>query len=82
MASAASVSALSTEALAVQKLWYGGYPNQVAGIFIPFLHSSLGMVFAGIMRTVLVNPTKMLYPIHLPITTVMETLHKPKAETK
>ncbi|KOS23184.1 Sexual differentiation process protein isp4 [Escovopsis weberi] len=82
MASAASVSALSTEALAVQKLWYGGYPNHVAGIFITLSSQIIGFGVAGMMRDVLLFPTKMLYPANLPITTVMETLHKPKAETK
>ncbi|KAI5458943.1 OPT oligopeptide transporter protein-domain-containing protein [Mariannaea sp. PMI_226] len=82
MASAASVSALSTEALSVQKLWYGGYPNQAAGIFITLSSQLIGYGIAGMMRSVLLYPTKMLYPANLPITTVMETLHKPKSETK
>ncbi|EEU33548.1 uncharacterized protein NECHADRAFT_105765 [Fusarium vanettenii 77-13-4] len=82
MASAASVSALSTEALSVQKLWYGGYPNQAAGIFITLSSQLIGYGIAGMMRTVLLYPTKMLYPANLPITTVMETLHKPKSETR
>lgn len=82
MASAAAVSALSTEALAVQKLWYGGYPNQVAGIFITLSSQLIGYGVAGMMRNILLYPTKMLYPANLPITTVMETLHKPKSETR
>lgn len=82
MASAASVSALSTEALSVQKLWYGGYPNQAAGIFITLSSQLIGYGIAGMMRPVLLYPTKMLYPANLPITTVMETLHKPKSETR
>ncbi|EKJ69563.1 hypothetical protein FPSE_10274 [Fusarium pseudograminearum CS3096] len=82
MASAASVSALSTEALSVQKLWYGGYPNQAAGIFITLSSQLIGYGIAGMMRSVLLYPTKMLYPANLPITTVMETLHKPKSETR
>lgn len=82
MASAASVSALSTEALSVQKLWYGGYPNQAAGIFITLSSQLVGYGVAGMMRSVLLYPTKMLYPMNLPITTVMETLHKPRSETK
>ncbi|KAM5354772.1 hypothetical protein ACJ41O_001418 [Fusarium nematophilum] len=82
MASAASVSALSTEALSVQKLWYGGYPNQAAGIFITLSSQLIGYGIAGMMRSVLLFPTKMLYPANLPITTVMETLHKPKSETR
>ncbi|KAF4988127.1 hypothetical protein FGRMN_9957 [Fusarium graminum] len=82
MASAASVSALSTEALSVQKLWYGGYPNQAAGIFITLSSQLIGYGVAGLMRPVLLYPTKMLYPANLPITTVMETLHKPRSETR
>ncbi|KAH7154454.1 OPT oligopeptide transporter protein-domain-containing protein [Fusarium sp. MPI-SDFR-AT-0072] len=82
MASAASVSALSTEALTVQKLWYGGYPDQAAGIFITLSSQLIGYGVAGMMRSVLLYPTKMLYPANLPITTVMETLHKPKSETR
>ncbi|KAF7718427.1 Uncharacterized protein PECH_005906 [Penicillium ucsense] len=82
MASAASVSSLSTEALSVQKLWYGGYPNQAAGIFITLSSQLIGYGVAGMMRGVLVYPTAMLWPSNLPITSVMETLHKPKAETR
>ncbi|EGO56086.1 hypothetical protein NEUTE1DRAFT_64387 [Neurospora tetrasperma FGSC 2508] len=81
MASAASVSALSTEALSVQELWYGGYPSTAAGVFITLSSQLIGYGAAGMMRSVLLYPTKMLYPANLPITTVMETLHKPKAET-
>lgn len=82
MASAASVSALSTEALTVQKLWYGGYPSVAAGIFVTLSSQLIGYGVAGMMRSVLLYPTKMLYPANLPITTVMETLHKPKSETR
>jgi OPT family oligopeptide transporter len=82
MASAASVSALSTEALSVQQLWYGGYPSTAAGVFITLSSQLIGYGVAGMMRSVLLYPTKMLYPANLPITTVMETLHKPKSETR
>src|SRR6478735_991423 len=82
MSSAASLSALSTEAFTVQKLWYGGYPDQAAGIFITLSSQLIGYGVAGMMRSVLLYPTKMLYPANLPITTVMETLHKPKSETR
>jgi hypothetical protein len=82
MASAASVSALSTEALAVQKLFYGGYPNTAAGVFITMSSQLIGYGIAGMMRSTLLWPTKMLYPANLPITTVLETLHRDKSETK
>jgi hypothetical protein len=34
---------------------------------------------AGMMRRTLLWPTKMLYPENLPVSTVLETLHKDKA---
>lgn len=82
MASAAAVSALSTEALAAQKLWYGGYPSQAAGVFLTLASQLIGYGVAGMMRSSLLWPTKMLYPANLPITTVLETLHKERATNK
>lgn len=82
MASAASVSALATEALAVQELYYGGYPNKAGGIFITMASQLIGYGIAGLLRETLVYPTKMLWPINLPISTLLETLHRDKAETK
>lgn len=79
MSSAASVAALSTEALAVQKLFYGGYPNAVAGVFITLSTQVIGFGIGGLLRPSLLWPTRMLWPSNLPITTVMETLHKDKA---
>ncbi|TGO63501.1 hypothetical protein BOTNAR_0099g00280 [Botryotinia narcissicola] len=82
MASAAAVSALSTEALAAQKLWYGGYPSQAAGVFLTLFSQLIGYGVAGMMRSSLLWPTKMLYPANLPVTTVLETLHKEKKANK
>lgn len=83
MASAAAVSALSTEALAVQKLYYGGYPSAAAGIFITMSSQLIGYGIAGMMRNALLWPTKMFYPINLPITSVLELLHhSDKSDTK
>lgn len=82
MASAAAVSALSTEALAAQKLWYGGYPSQAAGVFLTLSSQLIGYGIAGMMRSSLLWPTKMLYPANLPVTTVLETLHKERASNK
>jgi hypothetical protein len=82
MASAASVSALSTEALAVQKLFYGGYPSQGAGIFITLSSQLIGYGIAGMLRQTLLWPVKMFYPANLPITTVLETLHRDKSKTR
>lgn len=42
----------------------------------------IGYGMAGMMRRTLLWPTKMLYPENLPITTVLETLHRDKAGKK
>jgi OPT oligopeptide transporter protein len=78
MASAASVSALATEALAAQQLFYGGYPNHVAGVFIVLSSQLLGFGMAGMLRDVIVRPTKMLWPMTLPISSLLESLHRDK----
>lgn len=49
MASAASVSALSTQAIAAQKLYYGGYPNQGAAVFVTLSSQLVGYGLAGSM---------------------------------
>ncbi|KAG9958762.1 OPT superfamily oligopeptide transporter, partial [Aureobasidium melanogenum] len=82
MASAAAVSALATEALAAQALFYGGYPSKAAGIFIVLSSQLLGFGVAGMLRDILVYPSNMLWPMTLPVTTLLQTVHKDKAETK
>ncbi|KAG9715190.1 OPT superfamily oligopeptide transporter, partial [Aureobasidium melanogenum] len=82
MASAAAVSALATEALAAQALFYGGYPSKAARIFIVLSSQLLGFGVAGMLRDILVYPSKMLWPMTLPVTTLLQTIHKDKAETK
>jgi OPT oligopeptide transporter protein len=82
MASAASQSALATEALAAQELFYGGYPNKAAGIFVVITAQLIGFGLAGLLRTILVHPTHMLWPMNLPITSLLESLHKDKAVAK
>jgi hypothetical protein len=82
MASAAAQAAASTEVLAAQQLFYGGYPSRVAGIFITMSSQLIGFGIAGLLRDVLVYPTKMIWPINLPVATLLETLHRDKTETK
>jgi hypothetical protein len=82
MASAASQCALATEALAVQKLYYGVNPDPAAAVFVILSSQLLGLSLAGLLRRTLVYPTKMLYPINLPLNTLLETLHRDKSETK
>ena len=82
MASAASQCALATEALAVQKLYYGVNFNSAAAVFVIMSSQLLGLSLAGLLRRTLVYPMKMLYPINLPLNTLLETLHRDKSETK
>ena len=81
MGSAASQAALGTQVLAVQRLWYNTTPNAGASIFILISSQCLGYGIAGLLRNTLVYPTKMLYPMNLPITTLFETLHRGGRET-
>lgn len=81
MSSAASTCALGTEVLAVQRLYYSNSPNAGASIFLLFSSQLLGYGIAGLMRRTLVFPTKMLFPINLPLNTLLETLHRDKKET-
>ncbi|MCJ1411801.1 hypothetical protein MMC19_005893 [Ptychographa xylographoides] len=81
MSSSAATCALGTEVLAVQRLYYSTSPNAGASIFLLFSSQLLGYGIAGLMRKTLVYPTKMLYPINLPLNTLLETLHRDKTET-
>lgn len=81
MASAASTCALGVEVLAVQRLWYNDEPNAGASIFMLIASQCLGYGVAGLMRRTLVFPTKMLWPVNLPINTMLETLHRDRKET-
>jgi hypothetical protein len=82
MASAASQTALATEALAAQDLYYGGYPSKAAGIFVVITSQLIGFGLAGLLREVLVYPTHMLWPMNLPITSLLESLHGDKRIAK
>lgn len=79
MASAGTQSALATEALAAQQLFYGGYPSKAAGIFLVLSSQLIGYTMAGLLRSVLVYPVKLLWPQNLPLTSLLETFHGSKA---
>lgn len=82
MANAASVAALDIEVLAVQRLYYNAKLNAVLSIFLLFSSQLLGYGIAGLMRRTLVFPKRMLWPINLPVSSMLETLHRPRAETR
>lgn len=82
MASAAATAAVATEILAAQKLYYNMDPPAGAAVFLVISSQLLGYGIAGLLRHTLVHPTKMLWPINLPVNTLLETLHRDKRETK
>ncbi|OKL61431.1 hypothetical protein UA08_03142 [Talaromyces atroroseus] len=82
MSSAASQSALATEALAAQYLFYGGYPSKAAGIFIVLTSQLIGFGVAGLLREVIVHPTNMIWPMTIPVSSLLETIHQDRRETK
>jgi hypothetical protein len=58
MASAAATNAVSTEILAAQRLYYNMDPNAGAAIFLVISSQLLGFGIAGLLRSVLVQPTR------------------------
>ncbi|KAL5523449.1 hypothetical protein ACEPAG_7622 [Sanghuangporus baumii] len=72
MASAAANSALGTEVLAVQRLFYNITPNPAASIFMLFSSQMIGYGIGGLMRSILLYPSKMLYPGVLPLISMFD----------
>lgn len=81
MASAGATSAVSTEILAAQRMYYNQKPNPGAAIFLVISSQLLGYGIAGLLRSILVQPSKMLWPINIPVNSLLETLHRDKSET-
>jgi OPT family small oligopeptide transporter len=82
MGSAGSSSAVATQILAAQKLYYGSSPNKGAAIFLVIASQFLAYGIAGLLRAVLVQPAKMLWPVNIPVNTLLETLHRDRSETR
>lgn len=80
MSGSASGAASATEVLATQKLYYGVIPNPVVAILLLFSSQLLGYGMAGVLRKSLVYPTKMVWPSTLPLSSLIETLHRDKKE--
>ncbi|KAH7929731.1 OPT oligopeptide transporter [Leucogyrophana mollusca] len=75
MASAAANSALGTEVLAVQRLYYNITPNAGASIFLLFSSQLIGYGIGGVLRKTLLYPSKMLYPGVLPLLSMFDALY-------
>ncbi|OJA15602.1 hypothetical protein AZE42_10123 [Rhizopogon vesiculosus] len=76
MASASANCALGTEVLAVQRLYYNITPNPSASIFLLFSSQLLGYGIGGMMRSVLLYPSKMLYPGVLPLLSMFDAFYE------
>jgi hypothetical protein len=50
--------------------------------FIVITSQLIGYGLAGLLREVLVYPTHILWPMNLPVTSLLESLHKDRVETK
>jgi hypothetical protein len=80
MSSSASSAAYATEVLAAQKLYYGVIPGPAVALLLLFSSQLLGYGMAGVLRKSLVYPTKMVWPSILPLSSLVETLHRDRAE--
>ncbi|KAF8447559.1 OPT oligopeptide transporter protein-domain-containing protein [Boletus edulis BED1] len=76
MASAAANSALATEVLAVQRLYYNITPNAAISIFLLFSSQLLGYGIGGVLRPILLYPSKMLYPTVLPLISMFDAFFR------
>ncbi|KAG0699662.1 OPT oligopeptide transporter protein-domain-containing protein [Suillus ampliporus] len=82
MASAAASSALGTEVLAVQRLYYNITPNAGSSIFLLFSSQLLGYGIGGLMRGILLYPSKMLYPGVLPLLSMFDAFYRDGFEAR
>ncbi|KAG1861314.1 OPT oligopeptide transporter protein-domain-containing protein [Suillus subluteus] len=76
MSSAAANSALATEVLAVQSLYYNITPNASSSIFLLFSSQLLGYGISGLMRGILLYLSKMLYPSILPLLSMFDAFYR------
>jgi hypothetical protein len=70
------------QVLAVQKLFYDMNPHPVVAVLLIISTQMLGYGVAGLLRTTLVYPSKMLYPINIPVASLLENLHRGREVTK
>lgn len=82
MASAAANAALATEVLAVQRLYFDVNPNAAASILLLFSSQLLGYGIGGLMRSILVYPSKMLYPSILPLVSMLDAFFRDGTATQ
>ena len=82
MANSASITSQGIEVLAVERLFYGAKLSGAFSVFLLLSSQFLGYGIAGLMRKSLVYPKNMLWPANLPVNSMVETLHRPREETR
>lgn len=82
LASSSAQVALAVKVVAAQRLYYDNPPSTVVSILLVISSQCLGYGFAGLLRRALVYPAKMLWPVLLPVNSLVESLHRDRKETK
>jgi hypothetical protein len=81
MCAAAASTPEAMQVLAVQKLYYNINPSAIVGIFLILSTQMLGYGVAGLLRSTLVYPSKMLWPTNLPAATLLENFHRDRTQS-
>ncbi|KAG2194924.1 hypothetical protein INT47_005600 [Mucor saturninus] len=82
MISAANVSAYATYVLSAQQLFYTDSPGAAGGIFLLLGTQLVGYGIAGQLRPYLVYPSNMIWPLSLPVVSLLKTFNTNAEEAK
>jgi OPT family oligopeptide transporter len=81
MTAAAAATPEAMQVLAVQRLFYNIEVKPPVAIFLILSTQMLGYGVAGLLRTTLIYPSKMLYPTNLPTASLLENLHRDRTNS-
>jgi hypothetical protein len=74
MASASANAPIAIDVLATETLYYNKTLTPALGIFLILASQCLGYGVAGMLRKILVYPTKMLYPYNLSVSSCIKPI--------
>ncbi|KAI8100046.1 OPT family small oligopeptide transporter [Halteromyces radiatus] len=80
--SSANVSSYATYILSAQALYYDNPPSGAGAIFLIFATQLVGYGIAGQLRSFLVYPANMIWPMTLPTVSLIRTLTSEKDEAR
>lgn len=78
----ANVTAYGTYILSAQELFYENSPTVAGGIFLLLATQLVGYGIAGQLRPYLVYPSNMIWPLSLPVVSLIKTFNTNAAEAK